>query len=263
MVERALIALRGGRIEGAWFGGRDPSRAIVLLHEGLGSVSAWREWPARLALEAGCSVFAYSRFGYGGSDPAPLPRPLEYMHVEGIEVLPEVLDRAGIERAVLVGHSDGGSIAIIHAGSDRRAPRVAAIALIAPHVFCEGVSVEAIERAREAFVSGDLREKLAKHHGDVDSAFYGWNGAWLDPGFRAWNIEAFLPRIEVPVLVIQGIDDPYGTLAQVGAIERGVAGPFERLLLPACGHVPQKDRPEETTAAVVAFARRALAVHSE
>jgi pimeloyl-ACP methyl ester carboxylesterase len=182
------------------------------------------------------------------------------MHREGLDILPEVLDRTGIERAVLVGHSDGGSIAIIHAGRERRDPRVAGLALLAPHVFCEAISVESIEKARDAFSSGDLREKLAKHHRDVDSAFFGWNGAWLDPAFRAWNIEAFLPQIEIPVLVIQGLADPYGTLAQVDAIERGVSGPFERLLLPECGHVPQKDRPEETTAAVLSFARRALAV---
>jgi pimeloyl-ACP methyl ester carboxylesterase len=260
VVERVDILAGGHRLEGAWFGGRDPSRALVLLHEGLGSVSTWREWPAQLALATGCSVFVYSRLGYGESDPAPLPLPIEYMHREGLDILPEVLDRTGIERAVLVGHSDGGSIAIIHAGRERRDPRVAGLALLAPHVFCEAISVESIEKAREAFSSGDLREKLAKHHRDVDSAFFGWNGAWLDPAFRAWNIEAFLPQIEIPVLVIQGLADPYGTLAQVDAIERGVSGPFERLLLPECGHVPQKDRPEETTAAVLSFARRALAV---
>ena len=260
MVERVDIIAEGSRLEGAWFGGRFPERAIVLLHEGLGSVSTWRDWPARLAFEAGCPVFAYSRLGYGQSDPAPLPRPVSYMHKEGIDVLPEVLDRTGIRRAVLVGHSDGGSIAIIHAGRSPRDPRVAGLGLIAPHVFCEAISVESIERAREAYLGGDLREKLAKHHRDVEGAFFGWNGAWLDPAFRAWNIEEFLPRIEAPVLVIQGLDDPYGTLAQVDAIERGVAGPFERVLLQECGHVPQKDRPEETTAAVIAFARRCLGI---
>jgi pimeloyl-ACP methyl ester carboxylesterase len=163
----------------------------------------------------------------------------------------------GIQRAILVGHSDGASIAILHAGSDRAKPRVEGLVLVAPHVFVEDVSIASIAEARDAYArdGSDLRERLAKHHDDVDGAFWGWNRAWLDPGFRAWNIEASLPKIEVPVLVVQGSEDPYGTMAQVEAIERGVAGPTSRAILPGVGHRPQKDAPEATLAAIADFAR--------
>ena len=159
---------------------------------------------------------------------------------------------------ILVGHSDGASIALVHAALDG-GKRVRGIVLEAPHVFVEDVSVASITKAREAFEEGDLREKLAKHHGaNVDVAFRGWNDAWLDPGFRAWNIEEYLPRIEVPVLVIQGEDDPYGTRAQVDAIARQVGGPVEVLMLPDCGHSPNRDQPEATEAAIIAFAKRVV-----
>jgi pimeloyl-ACP methyl ester carboxylesterase len=180
------------------------------------------------------------------------------MHDEAAGALPELMDAVGIQHAILVGHSDGASIAILHAASERARPRVRALALIAPHVFVEDVSVASIAEARETYVhpGSDLRERLAKHHDDVDGAFWGWNGAWLDPGFRAWNIEASLPKIEVPVLIVQGSEDPYGTMAQVEAIERGVAGPSERVILPDVGHRPQKDAPEATLAAIAGFTRR-------
>lgn len=252
------------RLEAAWHG--PPPEAgptIVMLHEGLGSVAGWRDWPERLVRETGLGVLVYSRWGYGGSDPVEPPRPLSYMHDEALVALPEVLRAAGVREAILVGHSDGASIALIYAGSpiskEDGAPRLLGLALLAPHVFCEDLSVEAIMRAREAYLGGDLRARLARHHGaNVDGAFWGWNRAWLDPGFRAWNLEEFLPGIEVPVLVVQSEADPYGTLAQMEAIERGVGGPFTRLILADCGHAPQKDRPEETTAAVVDLVRRVV-----
>jgi pimeloyl-ACP methyl ester carboxylesterase len=251
------IVAAGHRLEAGWIAPRDADApAIVLLHEGVGCLSAWREWPEELASATGCGVLAYSRWGYAGSDPIDLPRPLTYMHDEGLTALPEVMDAAGIRDAILLGHSDGASIAIIHAGSARARPRVRGVVLLAPHVFCEDVSVAAIERTRDAFVNGDLRERLARRQGtNVDGAFWGWNRAWLDPGFRAWNIESFLAGIEVPVLVIQGEGDPYGTIAQVDAVTSGVRGAATRVILPECGHAPQKERPEETTAAVVAFVR--------
>jgi pimeloyl-ACP methyl ester carboxylesterase len=181
------------------------------------------------------------------------------MHDEA-KVLPELLDALGIERAILVGHSDGASIAILHAARDgvSAKPRVEALVLIAPHVFVEDVSVKSIAEARAAYESpeSDLRERLAKHHDDVDGAFWGWNRAWLDPDFRAWNIEASLQAIDVPVLVVQGSDDPYGTQSQVDAVGRGVAGPFESVLLAGAGHRPQKEAPEQTLSTVAGFVRR-------
>jgi pimeloyl-ACP methyl ester carboxylesterase len=264
MSERFTLTAAGHRLEAVRYGPPpDSAPTIVMLHEGLGCVAAWRDWPARLARETGLGVLVYSRWGYGGSDPVVPPRPLCYMHDEALDSLPEVLAAAGVRDAILLGHSDGASIALVYAGSpiSKRAgaPRLRGLALLAPHVFCEEISVEAIARAREAYRDGDLRERLAKQHGEnVDGAFWGWNRAWLDPGFRDWNLEEFLPGVEIPVLVVQSETDPYGTLAQVEAIERGVRGPFSRWILPACGHAPQKDRPEETTAAVVDFVRRVM-----
>jgi pimeloyl-ACP methyl ester carboxylesterase len=250
MTRRLDIVADGHRLEASWEG-EPAATAIVLLHEGLGAVGTWRELPRALHAATGAAVLAYSRCGYGRSAPIELPRPLDYMEHEGEHVVAAVLDAANIDRAILVGHSDGGSIAIVAAGCDRPvARRVAGLALLAAHVFCEDVSVASIERARGAYLEGDLRSRLAKYHDDVDGAFWGWNRAWLDPGFRAWNIERYLASIAVPTLVVQGADDPYGTLAQVDAIERGLRGPVTRLVLPGCGHAPHRERPDETVAAV-------------
>ncbi len=230
--------------------------SILLLHEGLGCVGLWRDWPAELAERTRCPVFAYSRLGYGASDPVPLPRPLDYMEREAAGDLPRVLDALALDHVVLVGHSDGASIALVHAALDgeRSSPRVAGIVLLAPHLFAEDLSVASIARAKEAFATGDLRARLAKWHGaNVEGAFRGWNDAWLDPEFRKWNLERFVPRVRVPILVVQGEDDEYGTLAQVDAIERSARVPVETLVLPACGHAPQKDAREPTTAAIVRF----------
>jgi pimeloyl-ACP methyl ester carboxylesterase len=259
VVERFQIVAGGQRLEAEWRGPRQAGApALVLLHEGLGSVSTWRDFPEALARATGLGVFAWSRAGYGKSDPVELPRPLDYMQREGRFVLPEVLDEAGIESALLVGHSDGASIAIVHAGSDGSS-RVRGLALLAPHVFCEDVSVESIDKARVAYLETDLRERLQKHHGDnVDIAFWGWNRAWLDPAFRHWNIEEFLPAIDVPVTVVQGAADPYGTLRQVDAIERGVRGRFRRVILPGVGHDPAREARDETIAAIDELRRLGL-----
>lgn len=185
------------------------------------------------------------------------------MHDEGFDALPQVLDAAGVRRAFLVGHSDGGSIALIHSSSPNAVPRVRGLLLEAPHVFCEEVTVRAIEAAREEYLHGDLRARLERHHGgNVDCAFWGWNRAWLDPGFRAWNIEHLLPAVTVPVLVVQGRDDPYGTVRQVEAIERRCGGPVRRHLLEECGHSPHRDRRESTLTAMAAFIRR-FAAHPQ
>ena len=236
--------------------GSAASPALVFLHEGLGSAEQWRDFPARIGQATGLPAIAYSRIGYGASAPVDLPRPLTYMQEEAKDFLPRLLDALDVERAILIGHSDGGSIALVHAALDARDDRrrVAGVVVEAPHVFVEDVSVSSIAKAREAYEKGDLREKLAKYHGDnVDGAFRGWNDAWLDPGFRAWNIEEYLPAISAPVLVIQGEDDPYGTRAQVDAIARQVGGPVETLMLAKCGHAPHRDQPEATESAMVAF----------
>jgi len=233
--------------------GQSQALTLVLLHEGLGCVALWKEFPRQLAELTGCRVLSYSRTGYGGSDPCPLPRPLSFMHQEGLSVLPKVLAAAGIEQAVLVGHSDGASIALIHAGglADRR---IQALVLMAPHVFVEELTVTSIRQARDAYASSDLRQKLQRYHGaNVDCAFLGWSGAWLDPGFLPWNLEEYLPTIRVPLLLIQGEEDNYGTLRQLDAIETQVSGKAERVILPACGHSPFRDQPEKTLQAILAF----------
>ncbi len=241
------------------FAAPDAAATLVFLHEGLGSAKQWRDFPARVGEGAGLSALAYSRLGYGGSDPVTLPRPLTYMQDEAKVFLPALLDELALESVILVGHSDGASIALVHAALDG-GKRVRGLVLEAPHVFVEDVSVASIAKAREAFEKGDLREKLAKHHGaNVDVAFRGWNDAWLDPAFRAWNLEEYLPRIDIPVLVIQGDDDPYGTRAQVDAIARQVRGPVEVQMLPHCGHAPHRDQPEATASAMVAFVKRLTA----
>ena len=251
------ITIGGVRLECRWWGVRDGGGpTLVLLHEGLGCVAMWRDFPALLHRRTGLPVFAWSRAGYGGSGPAALPRKFDYMHAEGREVLGAVLDAAGIGDAVLVGHSDGASIAIVHAGElrgDSRA-RIRALVLLAPHVFCEDMSIESIRVAGDAYRTGGLRGRLARYHGgQVDDAFFGWHDAWLVPEFRQWSIEAFLAGIAVPVLLIQSEHDAYGSAAQLEAIERGVAGPVTRTWLEDCGHAPHRERPRETLDAIGAF----------
>jgi pimeloyl-ACP methyl ester carboxylesterase len=245
----------GHLLEARWIGDRSRTPALLFLHEGLGSVSQWRDFPAALSDGTGLPALVYSRRGHGQSDPVPLPRPLTYMQDEAHHDLPALLDTAGISRAILIGHSDGASIALVHAALDG-GRRVAALVLEAPHVFVEDLSIDSIRAAREAYAHGDLRARLARHHAHVDVTFRGWNDAWLDPDFRAWNLEGYLPRISVPILVIQGEDDPYGTRAQVDAIARQAAGPVDTLLLPKCGHAPHRDREAATREAVLSFIQR-------
>jgi pimeloyl-ACP methyl ester carboxylesterase len=222
----------GRRLEYAWTGpGPGEAPTLVFLHEGLGSLAQWRDFPAALGEATGCGALVYSRAGYGGSEPAPLPRPVRFMHDEA-EVLGEVLRVAGVEDAVLVGHSDGASIALIHAGS-AGGRRVRALVLEAPHVFTEPEGLASIARIADEYRAGDLPRRLARYHGtNTDSAFWGWNGVWLDP--------------------------EYGTIRQVEAIRRGVAGPVETLLLPACGHAPHRDQRERVLEEMARFIGAAL-----
>jgi pimeloyl-ACP methyl ester carboxylesterase len=233
----------------------DEAPTLVMLHEGLGCIALWRDFPRRLAEATGFGVFSYSRAGYGGSDAAPLPRPLDYMTREALETLPSLLDAIGLRRGVLVGHSDGASIAAIYAGSLEDF-RVRGLALIAPHVFTEESGLAAIAAARRAYESGDLRARLAKYHRHVDAAFRGWNDAWLDPGFKTWNIADAVAYWRVPALVIQGDADPYGTLAQIREIESRSYAPVDVEILENCGHAPHSERPEATLAAIADFCAR-------
>lgn len=252
------LAVDGDRLEVRWLAPTRPGLpALVLLHEGLGCVALWKDFPDRLAAATGAGVLVYSRAGYGRSSPVDVPRPLTYMQDEGLRVLPRLLDAAGLRQVVLLGHSDGGSIALVHAGGADPGGRVKGVVTFAAHVLCEDLSVKSIEEARRAFVDGDLRPRLLRLHGDnVDCAFWGWNRAWLDPAFRDWNLEEFLPGIRVPLLVVQGKDDQYGTEEQVRRIVRGSGGPTEVLLLDACGHAPHRDQPEAALRAVAGFHAR-------
>jgi pimeloyl-ACP methyl ester carboxylesterase len=256
------IVVDGVRLEYQWHGPLPLlAPTLVFLHEGLGCAAMWRDFPERLARACGCGALVYSRAGYGGSDPVSLPRPLTYMHDEGERVLPQVLAAMSVRQAILIGHSDGASIALIHAGSARAHPGLLGLVLEAPHVFCEEISVRAIAEAGATFESSSLKSKLERWHGtNTECAFWGWNRAWLDPGFREWNIESYLPRINVPLLLVQSENDPYGTLAQLDAIERGAtaAGSVERVLLADCGHSPHREQPEATFAAMEKWIRARL-----
>jgi len=231
-------------------GGPASDPELVFLHEGLGSVGLWRSFPHDLAGRIAARAVVYSRHGYGRSDPLTAPRRPDYLHHEALVVLPEVRRLLGIDRPVLVGHSDGASIAVIHAGAGAD---VAALVLIAPHVFVEPRAVRGVESARRRFETTDLVGRMAAHHRDPVSTFLGWADVWTNPEFRAWNIEAFLSPITVPVLVIQGSDDGYGTIAQVEAVVSQVSGRVETLVVDGCGHAPHLESPAVVVDAVTAF----------
>jgi len=251
MAIQASVTVAGRRLEVAQWPGDDERRALVLLHEGLGSVTLWRGFPDALSEATGRRVVAFSRFGHGRSQAPPRPRTPAFFHEEALDVLPEILAQLDVAAPILVGHSDGASIALIHAGHHP----VTAIALLAPHVIVEDVTVEAIREARERYTDGDLRERMARHHDDVDAAFWGWCGVWLDPAFRDWSLEPDAERVRCPILLIQGVADPYGTLEQLDRIQARVRGPVERLEVPA-GHSPHLEAADEVVAAIAAFSDR-------
>jgi pimeloyl-ACP methyl ester carboxylesterase len=254
----ARIEVLGQHLEYRWVGpGPEEAPTIVFLHEGLGRLAMWRDFPDRLASATGCGALAYSRMGYGASDPVPGPRSVRFMHQEALDVLPAVIDRFQLQQVVLFGHSDGASIAVVYAGA--RLGGVRALVLEAPHVFVEPVCVESIARIAQAYATTPLREKLGRYHGDnTDSMFRTWTDVWLRPEFRTWNIEEYLPSIESPVLVVQGEDDEYGTIRQVEAVVKQVSGPARSLLLARCGHSPHSDQPDAVLEAAGRFVRETL-----
>ncbi len=242
------ITLAGGALEVLDLPGDPAKPPLVLLHEGLGSVGLWRGFPERLAEATGRRTVAFSRYGHGQSDSPPKPRTPAFMHEEALEVLPDLLTERGLEDPVLVGHSDGASIALIYAAHHP----VHAVVAIAPHVFVETMCLDEIRRARRAYLETDLRERMARHHRDPDAAFLGWNDVWLDPAFPSWSITDELERISCPLLLIQGERDQYGTMAQLDAIERLATGPVRRVELD-CEHSPPTELPDETTQAIARF----------
>jgi pimeloyl-ACP methyl ester carboxylesterase len=272
----ASFEVLGQRLEYRRIGPRpDDAPTIVFLHEGLGCLGMWRDFPDRLVSATGCGALVYSRIGYGASDPVRGPRPVRFMHDEALDVLPAVIERFKLEEVILFGHSDGASIAVVYAGAGSGkcsrnlsggpcgppsplAP-VRALVLEAPHVFVEPICIESIARIAREYETTRLRERLARHHGgNTDSMFRTWTEVWLTPEFRRWNIEEYLSAIQSPVLVVQGEDDEYGTLRQVDAVVTQVRGPAESLVLAHCGHSSHSDQPGEVLEAAGRFVRQTL-----
>ena len=241
----------GHRLEYEWFGEEKAAAPVlVFLHEGLGSIRQWRDFPAQVAAATGCRALAYNRYGYGDSDVLEAPHKPTFMHDEARKALPELLRALGVHEPILVGHSDGASISLIHAGSGFP---VRAVAVAAPHVFMEPLNLVSIAALTQTFETTDLPEKLGKYHRDPRRTFHGWSDIWQSPGFRDWDIQAFLPGIRCPVLAMQGSDDQYGSMAQLHAIARQVSGPCEVLEIPGCGHSPHREQPQAMLDALARF----------
>jgi len=261
--EAGFLEVASQRLEYRMIGPRpDAAPTIVMLHEGLGCVGLWGAFPERLAAATGSGVFVYSRAGYGNSSPAPLPRPLTFMDEEALDVLPRVLATIGFKRGFLFGHSDGASIATIYAGSVQD-HRVRGLVLMAPHFFTEPMGLAEIRRAGQTFAAGILRDKLKRWHADVDAAFRSWVEPWLDPEFQKWDITEALGYIRVPILIVQGADDQYGTIKQIEAAQEQCFCPVEVAILPGARHSPHRDAPDATLDAVAGFINRLLRDHHE
>jgi len=263
LADQGFLQLGQTRLEYRMIGPRpDAAPTLVLLHEGLGSADIWGGFAQELATATGTGVFAYSRAGYGQSSRSQLPRPVSFMHDEAREVLPLVLDAMGFRRGLLVGHSDGASIAAIYAGSVQD-HRVRGLALMAPHFFTEDMGIAEIARAKIAFETGPLRAKLARLHADPDNAFHNWSGPWLDPEFRNWELSDALAHIRVPILIVQGENDQYGTMRQIEMAQQECYCPVEVAMLPDTRHAPYREAPEATLRAISDFANRLLRDHHE
>ncbi|HMH19657.1 MAG TPA: alpha/beta hydrolase [Burkholderiales bacterium] len=250
--ETSFVSVLGHKLEVLRIAGAD-APTLVFLHEGLGSVAMWRDFPQKAAAATGCAAVVYSRYGYGQSDVLREARAVDYMHVEALQALPQLLQALDISDPVLVGHSDGGSIALIHAAANAA---TRGLVVMAPHVFVEDISVKSIGEAKTAFENTDLPQKLGRYHADAAKTFRGWNDIWLHPDFRSWNIEEVLPRVHCPVLAIQGFDDEYGTMAQLEAIAKQTGGPIELLRLADCRHSPHRDQPAVVIEAMSRFIAR-------
>ena len=263
LADEGFLELAPLRLEYRMIGPRpDAAPTIVMLHEGLGSVGLWGAFPEALATATGAGVFVYSRTNYGRSSPGKLPRTVHFMHEEALDVLPRVLAAIGFERGILLGHSDGSSIATIYAGSVQD-HRVRGLVLMAPHFFTEDMGLAQIRRTNEDYQSGDLREKLKRWHADVDSAYQSWSGPWLAREFRVWDITETLGYIRVPILIIQGADDQYGTLKQIEVAQQECYCPVEAAILPGVRHSPHRDAPALTRDTAAAFINRLLRDHHE
>jgi len=235
----------------------DQAPTLVLLHEGLGSAALWGDFPEQLQAATGLGVFVYSRAGYGASSPVKLPRALDYMQIEALDVLPKLLDAIGFQRGLIVGHSDGASIAAVYAGGVQD-HRIDGVVLIAPHFIVEDMGLKAIAETATAYKTTNLREKLARWHKDVDNAFYGWSGAWLDPEFRKWDISDYLAYIRVPIAIIQGADDQYGTIRQIEIAQEECYCPVEVTIIAGTGHSPHREAPGATLKAISELADAVL-----
>jgi pimeloyl-ACP methyl ester carboxylesterase len=263
LADQGFLDLGPMRLEYRMIGARpEAAPTVVMLHEGLGCVGLWGDFPDRLAAATGAGVFVYSRAGYGQSSPVTLPRPLTFMHDEARAVLPQLLAAIGFQRGLLCGHSDGASIAAIYAGSVQD-HRVRGLALIAPHFITEDMGIAEIARAKLAYEKTDLRAKLARWHADVDNAFNGWSGAWLDPAFRQWDITVELAYIRVPILIVQGAHDQYGTVKQIETAQQECYCPVDVTLIPAARHAPHREAADTTLRAISEFANRLLHDHHE
>ena len=253
-----MLRVGGSELEYRMIGPQpDEAPTIVMLHEGLGSAALWGDFPAKLQAATGAGIFVYSRAGYGASTPAKLPRPVDYMHVEALEVLPQLLDAIGFRRGMLLGHSDGASIASIYAGGHQD-HRLRGVLLIAPHFVTEEVGLAAIAATRTAYETTDLKAKLARWHQDVDSAFYGWNDAWLDPEFRNWDISEYLAYVRVPLAIVQGTADQYGTERQIEIAREECYCPVDVTMISGAGHSPFRVMPGPALAAIAEFANAVL-----
>ncbi len=247
-VSATAVQIGGLAVEVLDLPGTSDGAPLVLLHEGLGSVGLWREFPGHLQAATGRRLIAFSRYGHGRSAPPPRPRTPAFFHEEALQVLPALLSALKVSAPVLVGHSDGASIGLIHAAHHP----VTALALLAPHVFVEDICVTAIRGTRETFVEGELRERMARHHDDPDAAFWGWCDVWLDPAFPRWSLDEEAGMLRAPTLLIQGADDPYGTLAQLDRIEARALGPVGRLVLDG-GHSPHLEHGARVAEAIASF----------
>ena len=261
LADQGMLDLHGQTLEYRMIGPRpDAAPTLVMLHEGLGCVGMWGDFPDRLAAATGAGVFVYSRAGYGKSSPVPLPRPISYINDEAANSLPCVLEAIGFKRGLLVGHSDGASIAAIYAGSHQD-HRIRGLVLIAPHFIVEDVGVTSIAEAREAYNTGDLRARLARWHANVDNTFRGWNDVWLDNDFRQWDISEELAYVRVPILIVQGEQDQYGTSRQIEIAQVECYCPVDVVMLPGVKHSPHREAPDVTLVEISDFSNRILRGH--